>query len=44
MNKKHWNTVIVDGSIHEKKLREMIDESYHLVVQSLPKKDQLGLL
>ena len=38
MNKKHWNTVIVDGSISTQLLKEMIDHSYELVVQSLPKK------
>ena len=43
MNKKMWNTVIVDGSIPGKTLREMIDDSYRLVVKSLPKKDQAGL-
>ena len=44
MNKKHWNTVIVDGSISTQLLKEMIDHSYELVVQSLPKKlkDELG--
>jgi len=31
MNKKHWNTVIVDGRISEKHLKEMITESYNLV-------------
>ena len=31
MNKKHWNTVIVDGSLPAKLLREMIDSSYALV-------------
>jgi predicted DNA-binding protein (MmcQ/YjbR family) len=38
MNKKLWNTVIVDGSIPGRVLRGMIDDSYRLVVQSLPKK------
>ena len=38
MNKKHWNTVIVDGSIPMGLLKEMIDDSYNLVTQSLPKK------
>ena len=37
MNKKHWNTVTADGSIPNKILREMIDDSYNLVVASLPK-------
>ena len=44
MNKKMWNTITVDGSIPTRILREMIDDSYALVVRSLPKKDQLGLL
>jgi predicted DNA-binding protein (MmcQ/YjbR family) len=38
MNKKHWNTVMVDGSIAVKKLKEWIDHSYTLVANSLPKK------
>lgn len=38
MNKKHWNTVIVDGSISAELLRKMIDDSYDLVVASLPSK------
>lgn len=38
MNKKHWNTVIVDGSIPPELVTELIDHSYELVVQSLPKK------
>ena len=31
MNKKHWNTIIVDGKLSNKILKEMIDESYDLV-------------
>ena len=38
MNKKHWNTILVDGIISTKLLKEMIDDSYNLIVQSLPKK------
>jgi predicted DNA-binding protein (MmcQ/YjbR family) len=37
MNKKHWNTVEIDSGIPEAELRRMIDHSYDLVVQSLPK-------
>ena len=37
MNKKHWNTVQLDGVIPEREIRKMIDHSYDLVVQSLPK-------
>ena len=43
MNKKLWNTVIVDGSIPGRVLRGMIDDSYRLVVKSLPKKLRAGL-
>jgi predicted DNA-binding protein (MmcQ/YjbR family) len=38
MNKKHWNTVVLDGVIPDKEVREMIDHSYELVAASLPKK------
>lgn len=38
MNKQHWNTVYMDGSVPEKLVRELIDHSYDLVFQSLPKK------
>jgi predicted DNA-binding protein (MmcQ/YjbR family) len=35
MNKKHWNTVIIDGSIRDKLIWEWIDDSYNLVVKKL---------
>ncbi|HMI60049.1 MAG TPA: MmcQ/YjbR family DNA-binding protein [Puia sp.] len=44
MNKRLWNTVTMDGSISTRIVREMIDDSYTLVVRSLPKKDQKDLL
>ena len=31
MNKKHWNTIVVDGSVSAKQLKEWIDWSYNLV-------------
>jgi predicted DNA-binding protein (MmcQ/YjbR family) len=37
MNKTHWNTVYMDGSLTEKQLREMIDHSYSLVSAKIPK-------
>src|SRR3569833_2590134 len=37
-NKQHWNTVLVDGRLPTQKKHKLIDESYNLVVQSLPKK------
>ena len=36
-NKRHWNTVELDGSIDDDELREMIDHSYELVVRRLPR-------
>ena len=38
MNKKHWNTVDIDSGLPEREVTKMIDHSYDLVVQSLPKK------
>jgi len=35
MNKKHWNTVLADGSVPDKLLLEWIDHSYDLVVKGL---------
>lgn len=40
MNKKHWNTIIVDGSASIKLVKEWIDDSYGLVVSGLPKKEK----
>ncbi len=37
MNKKHWNTIVVDGSVSDKLLREWISHSYDLV-KPKPKK------
>ena len=37
MNKKHWNTIVVDGSIGNKQLKEWIDWSYELVSSRLRK-------
>lgn len=40
MNKKHWNTIIADGSVSDKKLKEWIDHSYEMVVKGLTKKER----
>lgn len=37
MNKKHWNTVEMDGSLSDPFLEELIMHSYQLVVEKLPK-------
>ncbi len=44
MNKKHWNTVELDGSISEKLLFEWTKKSYDLVVAGLPKKQRQSLV
>lgn len=37
MNKAHWNTIMMDGSLNQKLILELIDHSYQLVVDKLPK-------
>ncbi|MCG8392364.1 MAG: MmcQ/YjbR family DNA-binding protein [Pseudomonadales bacterium] len=43
MNKKHWNTLKLDGSIPRGEIERMIDHSYALVVGGLPKKVREGM-
>jgi predicted DNA-binding protein (MmcQ/YjbR family) len=40
MNKKHWNTVTVNQDVDDSLLLTMVDDSFALVVKSLPKKLQ----
>ncbi len=40
MNKKHWNTVKTNQNIGDETLKKWINESYNLVVKTLPKKTQ----
>jgi len=42
MNKKHWNTVYMNGRLTLKQLQEIIDHSYELVYNSLSKKKQIS--
>ncbi|WP_379135944.1 MmcQ/YjbR family DNA-binding protein [Paenibacillus sp. sgz500958] len=37
MNKKHWNTIMIDGTLPESDVFDMIDHSYDMVVKNLPK-------
>jgi predicted DNA-binding protein (MmcQ/YjbR family) len=37
LNKRHWNTIELDGSVDDGDLQEMIDHSYDLIVRSLPR-------
>jgi predicted DNA-binding protein (MmcQ/YjbR family) len=43
MNKQHWNTVIVGGELGDAAIRDMIEDSYDLVVSKLPKAERLAL-
>jgi predicted DNA-binding protein (MmcQ/YjbR family) len=43
MNKKHWNTVMADGSVSDKLILELTDHSYELVFNSLPSKIRASL-
>ena len=38
MNKRHWNTLILDGSLPDSLVRELVIHSWELVVAGLPKK------
>jgi predicted DNA-binding protein (MmcQ/YjbR family) len=44
LNKRHWNTVVLDGSLAERMVRDMIEDSYDLVVARLPRRtrEELG--
>ena len=44
MNKKHWNTITVDGTVGDKTLQQWIDASYDLVFNCLPKKTKEEIL
>jgi predicted DNA-binding protein (MmcQ/YjbR family) len=43
LNKRHWNTVTIDGSIADGQLGDMIEDSYDLVVSRLPQSRQRAL-
>ena len=43
LNKRHWNTVLLDGSLPDRTIREMLEDSYDLVVAGLPRATQRRL-
>lgn len=43
MNKKHWNTILINGEMKDEVLVDMINESYDLVVSKLTKKEKADL-
>lgn len=44
MNKKHWNTVILDGSLDLDLIKSLIDESYDLIFASLKKSERESII
>ncbi|MTD59600.1 MmcQ/YjbR family DNA-binding protein [Amycolatopsis pithecellobii] len=40
LNKRHWNTVLLDGSVPDQLVREMVEDSYDLVVAGLSRREQ----
>ena len=44
MNKKHWNTILLNGGVPQELLKELIKHSYQLVVKGLKKEDRERLL
>ncbi|WP_367041769.1 MmcQ/YjbR family DNA-binding protein [Streptomyces sp. Je 1-332] len=43
MNKRHWNTVSLAGELPDQQVRELVEDSYDLVVAGLPKAERLRL-
>jgi predicted DNA-binding protein (MmcQ/YjbR family) len=43
MNKRHWNTVTANGDLPDRLVRELIEDSYDLVVAGLPRAERLRL-
>jgi len=43
MNKRHWNTVTLDGSIPSGEIQRMVDNSYALVVKGMRKAERRAL-
>jgi predicted DNA-binding protein (MmcQ/YjbR family) len=44
LNKRHWNTVVLDGSLPTQMLTDMVEDSYDLVVSQLSRARQRALL
>ncbi|MEJ2593847.1 MAG: MmcQ/YjbR family DNA-binding protein [bacterium] len=44
MNKQHWNSIMLEELTHDELLRSWIDDSYLLIVASMPKKDRERIL
>jgi len=40
LNKRHWNTVVLTGQLENQEIFDLVDHSYKLVVETLPKTEQ----
>jgi predicted DNA-binding protein (MmcQ/YjbR family) len=43
LNKRHWNTILIDGSLPERMVADMVEDSYDLVVSQLPRAQRRAL-
>ncbi len=43
LNKRHWNTVEIDGEVADQLVLDMVEDSYDLVVAGMPKRVQATL-
>jgi len=43
LNKRHWNTVVIDGSLPAHMIKDMVEDSYDLVVSGLPESSRRAL-
>jgi len=43
LNKRHWNTVTLDGTLPDRLVRDLVEDSYDLVVNALPKRTRARL-
>lgn len=41
MNKKHWNTVMINKALNDRDFIELVDHSFQLVLNSIPKAKRL---
>ena len=44
LNKRHWNTIALDGNLPDRLVRDLIEDSYDLVVSGLPKRTRERLV
>ena len=44
LNKRHWNTVLLDGSLSDEMVADMLEDSYDLIVSRLPRARRRALL